>query len=108
MRSIALGDYGGAGSLGLAEARERARRERQRLKDGQDIIKERRAARMAHQARESAATLRLLLEQNENHVVIERQKKGEEGKWSEAKRAIYSVLARILDYPLSERGREDG
>ena len=102
VRSITLGDYGGVGSLGLAEARERARRERQRLKDGQDIIKERRAARIAYQARESAATLRLLLEQYETHVVIERQKKGEARSWSEAKRAIHSVLARFLDPPLSE------
>ncbi|CCT58802.1 tyrosine-type recombinase/integrase [Acetobacter pasteurianus] len=102
VRSIALGDYNGAGCVGLADARERARKERQKLKDGKDIVAERKAARANYQARKDAPTLATLLEQYDKHVVAERQKVGGARSWPEALRAINSVLKKFVHLPLCD------
>lgn len=107
VRSVALGDYSGAGSVGLSDARERARRERQKLKDGHDTISERRDARIAQKARMEAQTLAGLLTEYEYHVIRERQKEGKGRSWDEAKRAISSVLAPFMSKPLSDLNARD-
>ncbi|MBC9009283.1 MULTISPECIES: site-specific integrase [Acetobacter] len=101
-RSVALGDFNGAGCIGLAEARERARRERQKLKDGKDPIAERKAAREEHRAKAKAGTLATLLPLYEQHVVSARQETGGARSWPEAKRAINSVLSKHLHTPLPD------
>ncbi|WP_215753920.1 site-specific integrase [Acetobacter sp. P5B1] len=102
VRSISLGDFNGAGCVGLAEARERARRQRQQLKDGKDPIAERKAARDKHRSKSEAGTLATLLLLYEQHVVTARQEVGKARSWPEAKRAINSVLAKHLTTPLPD------
>lgn len=107
VRSVALGDLNGAGCIGLAEARERARRERQQLKDGRGSIAARKAARADQKARAAAPTLADLLALYEKHIIVERQKAGAARSWPEAKRAINSVLTKYLTCPLNDLTSND-
>lgn len=102
VRSIALGEYSGAGSVGLADARERARRERQKLKDGQDSVAERKAARAAAERRKHADTLQSLLLAYEQLVATPRQAQGKARSWNESRRRIEDVFHRWLNTPLEE------